>query len=503
MTRNRLKHGAILAGILAAVSMTPAFGAEAPATDGLHWGPCPADTGPGAEQLRCSTVRVPLDYRDPGGKTIDIAVSKLASSAPEKRRGVLLMNPGGPGGSGLGMPATLAQLGMPASVRQSYDLIGFDPRGIGHSAPVRCGLRPGQPAVVPEYPLNPAEVAATAKESKAVAQQCAASTSGPELRYTTTANTVRDMDRIRAALGESKISYYGVSYGASLGAAFASANPARTDRFVLDSNPGDTTLSRDVLRRFGLGMEQRFPDFAAWAADRNTTYHLGATPAQVRDSYFTLAARLDKQPVDEVNGKLFRAFVFSKLYRNATFPELAAQWQELASGNGTAVRAAQQQNNPLDNEQSAQLAISCGDVQWPHRVSQYQHDVAEDRNRFPMFGAAAASINPCAYWPKPAEPPIRMTSTGPNLLLLQNLRDPATPYVGGRLARAKLGDRARLVSVDEGGHGAYLWRQNPCANGLATGYLVHGSFPRDDVSCAAAPENTKHRTANVQLPRWW
>ncbi|MFI7290083.1 hypothetical protein ACIBRY_26065 [Streptomyces anulatus] len=191
-------------------------------TDGekLSWKKCPE--GVAAAGVECTTLDVPLDYEKPDGKTIGIAVSRLASKNPDKRRGVLLTNSGGPGGETLTMPATLRKLGLPKSVLDSYDIIGMDPRGVGRSTPVTCGLKlTDHPSNIPTYARNAVDVAAEAKRVEAVAKKCAASRTAALLPHITTANTARDLDRVREAdldrvreaLGESKVSYFGISYG--------------------------------------------------------------------------------------------------------------------------------------------------------------------------------------------------------------------------------------------------------------------------------------------------
>ncbi|MGC7101890.1 alpha/beta hydrolase [Amycolatopsis lurida] len=445
-----------------------------------EWAPC-ADSA----QLLCTTLTVPLDYRNPSGEQIELAISKLPSTKPAQRRGVLLLNPGGPGGAGLSMPADLAAAGLPASVLDTYDLIGFDPRGVGRSSPVTCDLRPEQVASnVPPYAKDAADVAARAEFAREVAKQCAESVSGARLPFITTANTARDMDLIRAALGEPKISYFGGSYGSYLGAVYATLFPQRTDRIVLDSVTGPGGLDPAGSRLLGQGLEDRFPDFARWAADRDGTYELGRNPRQVKAKYFELAAKLDANPIAGIDGALFRHFTFGSLYRDANFPVLAQQWQALdrADAPGVSGQAAQDVTNLL----SSQLYVICGDTNWPEDVATYQRNVEQDRKRYPMFGAAGANIWPCAFWAtEPAEPPVTITDDGPStVLLVQNRRDPATPLAGAREMRRALGDRARMVTADQGGHGAYL-SENACANNAVTRFLVDGTRPARDVSCGA------------------
>ena len=296
-------------GLGASMTTLPAA-AEEKKTPQVKWGQCPEDVVAEAAPtvLQCTTMPVPLDYAHPEGEQIDLTVSRLAVTDPDKRRGVLMLNPGGPGGSGLALSALLVAQGLPSSVTDRYDLIGMDTRGIGHSTPVSCGFTTDSPyySNIPPYAVDDAAVTAQAKVAEQAAKQCADNDDNGRLRHLTTANTARDLDRIRAALGEEKTSYLGYSYGTALGAAYASMFPDRSDRMVLDSNVGDTHLNRDGMRRYALGMEQTLPDFAKWAAGRHDSYGLGRTPSQVRASYLAIAGRLDKAPVAGIDGGLFR-----------------------------------------------------------------------------------------------------------------------------------------------------------------------------------------------------
>ncbi|GAB2958368.1 alpha/beta hydrolase [Streptomyces heilongjiangensis] len=485
-------------GLGASLTTVPAAAEEAK-TPRANWGRCPDDVVAEATPtvLQCATVSVPLDYARPEGEQIDLTVSRLAATDPDKRRGVLMLNPGGPGGSGLALSALLVAQGLPSSVTDRYDLIGMDTRGIGHSTPVGCGFTTDSPyySNIPPYAVDDAAVTAQAKVAEQVAQQCADNDDDGRLRHLTTANTARDLDRIRAALGVEKTSYLGYSYGTALGAAYASMFPERSDRIVLDSNIGDTHLDRDGMRRYALGMEQTLPDFAKWAADRHDSYGLGRTPRQVRASYLTIAGRLDKAPVAGIDGGLFRLLTFGHLFKQTQYPTLAQTWQTLLEGDAAAVRSlrADQQDgtdgpvSPTDNALTVFLAATCNDVEWPEDVDTYRRGVAEDRERYPLYGAATANITPCAFWPyAPAEPPVEVDTEGPrNVLLLQNRRDASTPHVGGKMLREKFGDRARLVSVDDSGHGVYVLGKNSCALNTTTRYLVEGEMPAKDTFCRA------------------
>ncbi|MCX2731343.1 alpha/beta hydrolase [Saccharopolyspora sp. NFXS83] len=479
-----------LAGSLLAVPSTAEGAAPEPT-----WGPCPADVAAGAYPLQCTTVPVPVNYADPDGPQIDLMISRLASDRPDRRRGVMLLNQGGPGGSGLSFSVDLANQGLPASVMEGYDLIGMDTRGVGHSAPVSCGFTDEQAKYgnIPPYAVDDAAVDERAEAARTIADQCAQHDQDGVLRSLTTANMARDLDRVRAALGEEKASLYGASYGTALGAAYASMFPERADRVVLDSNIGDTVLDRDGMRRYALGTEETFPDFAAWVAERHGSYGLGSTPEQVRRTYFELAERLDAHPMADVDGGVFRLVTFGGLFGEPAYGRTAQLWQSLHRSDEAAVRRQLAEATPaepsvVDNSLSVFLSVTCNDVAWPEDVETYRRGVAEDREKYPVYGAATANVLPCAFWShEPAEPPVPVLADGPdNVLILQNRRDPVTPHRGAELLREKFGDRARLVSADESGHGTYMNSGNACASAVTTAFLVDGTRPDQDVSCAAS-----------------
>ncbi|MGW7533955.1 alpha/beta hydrolase [Amycolatopsis sp. NPDC054798] len=487
--------------VLAAAALTatavPAY--ATPSKSSVNWGACPADVA--SPLLRCASLEVPLDYRHPDGKKISIAISRLPSGNAAKRRGVLLFNPGGPGGPGLAFPLIWAQLGAPASLLAEYDLIGFDPRGVEHSNPVSCELKPEQLSFTPKYAHNREEVVRASEAAKQVAAQCASSASASILPYVTTANTARDMDRIRAALGEQKISYFGLSYGTYLGGVYASLFPDRTDRVVLDSVVGPTGVDITTARRFAEGMQDRFPDFAKWAAARNSIYALGTTPAEVTANFFQLADKLDQHPAGRIDGSAFRMVTHSLTYQTLTFPRLAQAWQALLSNPAPAAESLRPLlADPVQSQRSTMLSVICGDNAWPRQISTYQRNVAEDRVTYPMIGGATANVWPCARWSyQPVEPPVQFSDQGPsNLLLVQNTRDPATPLSGALETREAFGDRARLVTVEQGGHGVGIPFLNGCGFAAVTDFLVHGIRPETDKYCGAEANVTRSLTPQQQ-----
>jgi pimeloyl-ACP methyl ester carboxylesterase len=481
--RWRLVAGAV-AAVLVATGLVlgpgPLATAGRAADTSLSWGPCPGVQEP-TLGLECSTLTVPLDYAKPHGKTIDVAVSRLPSTRPDERRGVLLLNIGGQGDSQAALPLTLVSLGLPASVRERYDLVEFDPRGIGRSTPLTCDLRPDQAATLipPPYAKDAADVEQRAVQAHQIADQCANSSTGHLLPYITTTNVARDMDRIREALGEQRISYLGYSDGTRLGTVYAALFPNRTDRMVFDSVSGLGGLDAIGARRWGLGFELRFPDFTRWAASRDGTYGLGATSDRVRTKFLGVVDQLDQQPVAGINGAGLRALTFGLLFNDSTFPALAETLRALGNGQAPPLP-------PLGpgGDFSGQLALSCNKPGWPKDVETYQRHVAEDRVRYPLFGPAAANVWPCAFWPSGPEAAVDISRAGSsNILLVNNLRDPGTPYVGAVELRRALGKRARLVTVDEGGHLSYLFGDNACGDDIETAFLVDGKRPPTDRFC--------------------
>ncbi|MFH8973264.1 alpha/beta hydrolase [Streptomyces sp. NPDC017890] len=469
----------------------------------ITWGKCPPlpEGQPRDPHLACGTLKVPLDYQDPGGKKIDVAVSRLSTAKPGKRHGVLLLNPGGPALGGLGMPETMAST-LPKSVLDRYDLIGFDPRGVAHSTPQSCGLQDPSVAGLFPYPAADGSITKNVTLAKAAAKQCA-DTLGKTLRHYSTANTARDMDRIRQALGEKKISYWGQSYGTYLGSVYRSLFQKHTDRMVLEGNVDPTKVwANQVADTWGKGMADRFPDAARVAAAQADTLKLGTNVAEVTHTYLTLADRLDRTPAVmpgapvPLDGALLRNMTYALLQHNDTLPTLAKFWKaadNLSHGSTTAadnevlkeVFAATPTSPgiPADNQATMFMALTCGDAEWPHDVDGYAARTTADREKWPLTAGMPANIWACAYWDKPAEATVKITEGGPrNTLILQNRRDNATPWEGGVGLHKSLGDGSAFVGVDNGGHYVY-GAGSACADKATVGFLATGHLPRKDVHC--------------------
>jgi pimeloyl-ACP methyl ester carboxylesterase len=494
MTTTRRK-AALPAGVAAAVVLA-ALSAAAAADDGaaLDWGVCAGDDLDPRQQ--CATLDVPLDHDEPRGERIELAVSRITAADPGARRGTLILVPGGPGEPGLSDP-TAATRSLPPEVLSAYDLVSFDPRGVARSTPVSCGLAHEDLSLVRlrPWPGPDGGIAENAENAEHLADACAAH-GGPLLGEISTANEARDIDLIRQALGTQRISLWGVSYGTYAGAVYAQLFPDRTDRVVLDSvnDPDPTRVARGWLANYAVGVEDAFPAFAAWAADPGNPQRLADAPEQVRPLFLDLAARLDAEPIPwpggnpaELSGNTLRQTLLDTLYAPDRYPRLAEMMR--AALDGTALPApSTPPDEVMQNTAAAAVATICNDVAWPTDLDTYARGVLASRESHPLTAGMPMNVAPCAFWPRPAEPPVEIIARGPsNVLMVQNLHDPATPHSGALRMRESLGHRARMVTVDATGHGSYARTGNTCGDRHVTTFLLTGHRPAADTFCPAEP----------------
>ncbi|MGW3007992.1 alpha/beta hydrolase [Streptomyces sp. NPDC001219] len=488
------------ATVAATLTAAPVARAEAPGTQGpaLTWRPCAQPGGPTGQE--CAQLPVPLDYRDPDGPQLTLAVTRVRSERPAARRGTLLVIPGGPGGSGVRRLETKGRA-LQKALAGTYDLVSFDPRGVGGSTRTGCALDPGDRHLVTfrSWPAPDGGIGGNAARARRIAEACRHN-GGAVLRSLTTANEVRDIDRLRRALGEEKLSAWASSYGTYVGAVYAQKYPRHTDRWVLDSidDPDPSRVARGWLANMAVGADDRFPDFAAWAADparEHEGLRLARRPEDVRPLFLALAAKLDRAPKDTTTpGVPLTGNRLRQALQNAL------QSDGLFAGLGRLVRQAQDPAavpvlpdalaGPMPDEDAAvTMATICNDVRWPAAsVPAHRRAVAADRARHPLTAGMPVNITPCAFWKAPAERPTRITADGPsNILMVQNRRDPYTPYAGALKMRRALGDRARLLTLDQSGHGghrAYLDNGTACGDRTVSTFLTTGRRPRTDTECA-------------------
>ncbi|WP_435604230.1 alpha/beta hydrolase [Streptomyces sp. bgisy130] len=478
----------------------PVARANAPGTNGpgtnrpaLTWRPC-AEPG-GLSGQECARLPVPLDYRDPDGPQIGLAVTRVRSERPAARRGTLLVIPGGPGGSGVQRLAAKGPA-LRKAMAGAYDLVSFDPRGVGGSTRASCELDPADRHLVTlrSWPGPDGEIDANVARARRVAEACRRH-GGAVLRSFSTVNEARDIDRLRRALGEEKLSAWAYSYGTYVGAVYAQKFPRHTDRWVLDSSgdPDPSRVGRGWLANTAAGTDDRFPDFAAWAADparESEGLRLARRPADVRPLFLALAAKLDREPKESttpgvpLTGNRLRQALQSALQSDALFAEAARLIQQ-AQDPAAAPVLPDVVAGPLPDEDAAvTTATVCNDVRWPASVPAHRRAVAADRARHPLTAGLPANITPCGFWQAPAEPPTRITADGPsNILMVQNRRDPYNPYFGALKMRRSLGERARLLTLEHGGHGAYLTNGPVCGDRTVTAFLTTGRRPQTDTGC--------------------
>ncbi|MER6916335.1 alpha/beta hydrolase [Streptomyces sp. NPDC000594] len=458
--------------------------------------------------FQCATIKVPLDYKRPTGKTLDLAISRVKTSVKGKRQGVLLFNPGGPGGAGLDMPEMMREA-LPKSVRDAYDLVGFDPRGIGNSSPVTCGLTNSD--MQWPRPYKEKTFAKDVSWAKGVADKCRKK-QGDKLKYITTRNTARDMDVLRIVLGEKKLNYLGYSYGTHLGAVYSQLFPTKTGRFVLDSAVDPKLAWRGMIQIWAEGAEPAFKRWASWTAQRNSTYKLGTTEAAVTKTFYDLVAQADRKPIviegEKITGDDIRGGMRQLFFEVQFAAEQVVELKKAAAGKAGKRLAPQQAPErgflkpvPVDNMDAGFWSVVCADnsAAWPRDVEQYRKDAIRDKARYPLYGDFGSNIKPCAFWDASVEPAIKINNSVPSLIL-QNEWDSQTPYAAGVGMRKAL-KGAKLVTVKNGvGHGIYLFGGNSCADRLTTSYLTTGKLPAKDATCTAPAARSGERADAPAFP---
>jgi pimeloyl-ACP methyl ester carboxylesterase len=460
-----------------------------PVAGGIAWTSC----GGG---FQCGTVQVPLDYAHPDAGTIDIALNRKPATIPSQRIGSLLVNPGGPGASGIDFLVAFAPA--LAFLNRSFDLIGFDPRGIGRSAPVRCLDGPHLDAFFALDGVldDPQEKAATVQADKDFAAGCE-QLSGRVLPFVDTVSAARDMDVMRAALGDDKLTYLGFSYGTYLGEHYARLFPTHIRALVLDAVL-DPSLSADALNISQAAAFQQ--NLNAFLADCNA--HKSVAPrcafAQSGDPATKLDAlmqRLDTTPMPVGNRQLTRALfetaVAAELYDQSFWPDLDRGLTQADTGQGSLLMSFadsylnRSPDGTYKNEIEANYAVNCLDHPAPTDLSAYDNLASEYAQASPFFGPSSQySDLPCAYWPaKPTGTSGPLNVIGaPPILLVGGTNDPATPYAWAVAAHQQIAGSI-LLTRNGNGHGSY--GVSLCATVAEIRYLVNLTLPADGTVCTS------------------
>lgn len=462
-----------------------------PALAAIDWGPCP-DAG----RDECGTLAVPLDYDDPARETITLALRRSPATDPARRLGSIVVNPGGPGGSGFGLGASLQRSLQRSGARggevaSRYDFVGFDPRGVSASTPVECTDDLDPFYADDATPDDDTERAALIAAMERHAQSCAAR-SGRLLPFVSSRDTARDLEQIRRALGDEQLNFIGYSYGTELGALYAEEFPDRVGRIVLDGavdpNLGGVELAREQAR----SLEASFDRFVAdCAADSRCPYHSGGDPGGAFD---LLMARLDASPLPSRDGRTVHASqavsgIATALFDTSQWPTIASALARAQLGDGTALLELfdnypeREPDGSYPNLPEANNAINCLDYVWPRGDAGYDALVTDTRAESPRFGQAfLREFLPCAYWPVPPRPKGEFDGkpTATPVLVVGTTNDPSTPYSWSEsLAEAIPG--AVLLTYEGDGHTAYL--RDACIDAAVNTYLLDGTPPAAGTVC--------------------
>ncbi|MFV0126964.1 alpha/beta hydrolase [Streptomyces sp. HMX112] len=487
----------IAAGALVAGAIAAGPSAAEPRTPALTWKGCATKQYP---KLQCASVRVPLDHDEPDGEGITLALSRIAHTA-KTSQGPLLVNPGGPGGSGRSLAGFVAA-SLPAKVAAQYDIVGFDPRGVGASRPA-LDCRPGHFAP-PRPDSVPADQRAE-RENLARAASFARACGdkyGPLLRHIDTVSTAKDLDVIRQALGAPRISYFGYSYGTYLGTVYAKLFPHRVRRLVLDSvvNPHGVWYDVNIAQDFAF--DARHKAFLAWVAKHHDVYRLGSDPARVEARWYAMRAELRTRPAGKRVGpaELEDTFLPGGYY-NGFWPVLAGAFAAYVNDKDPAPLVSAHQGFAAhdasdDNGYSVYAAVQCRDAGWPRDWGVWHRDSWDVHAKAPFSTWNNAWYNaPCAFWPVESLTPPDVTNDDlPPVLLFQATDDAATPFEGGVAVHHRLRGSSLVVERGGGNHAITL-AGNACLDRHLARYLETGEVPRGgrnggaaDAECAAAPE---------------
>jgi pimeloyl-ACP methyl ester carboxylesterase len=456
----------------------------------LSWEPCRAGEGPSGYQ--CASLEVPLDPADPAKGNIALALDRRPAGA--KAIGSLLVNPGGPGASGVDfLPEAVSM--MPASLLSRFNVVGFDPPGVGHSDPITCG----DPAQLSSYfnvdpaPLSQAGLDELISADRAFAQGCER-LSGRVLPYVSTVDAARDMDLIRHALGDPKLNYLGFSYGTYLGAVYAELFPTKVRAMVLDGalDPGLPAITQVDQQAASLqGQLMQF--FSACGRDSSCPWHPGADPAA---AYQALLDRVRRHPLPVLNSSAVvgpAAFLYGSaaaLYDPSTWIDLAEALAQASQGNGTFMAelfdlyVGRRSNGTYSNVQEANAAVNCLDAPSPSLAQ-----IEQAAPKAEALGGALGlldlySLIGCDVWPVPASgtnTPIHAPGSPP-IVVVGSTGDPITPYAWAKALAAQLPQGVLLTRVGDG-HTAY--RSSACIRSYVDAYLISLKVPPAGTTCAS------------------
>ncbi len=458
----------------------------------LSWSGC-------GHGLQCATAIAPLDWADPAGATIELALIRQPATGGQPR-GSLLVNPGGPGGSGVDFIRDSIDFATSERLQREFDVVGFDPRGIGASTPVVCTdddteLDAYIYGIVPGVRGTDAWIAASEQGNAAFGQGCLAHT-GALLGHVDTGSAARDLDLLRAALGDTTLNYLGYSYGTYLGARYAELFPEKAGRLVLDGAIDPSTSEFDVTLTQARGFESALTAYLEDCLGRKGCPFTGSADA-ARTRIAGLLRRLDAHPIPASDGRMLGAntmfsAVILPLYNRSNWSYLDELFSNTLAGDpSTAFFLADVYNDRAadgsytTNGTEAFTAVNCLDYPSDGDVATMRAQAQQLEREAPVFGPwMAYGGTLCPQWPFPAvgsRAPITAPGS-PDILVVGTTNDPATPYVWAQALAAQL-ERGHLVTRHGEGHTAY--GESTCVTGVVDAFLVDGTVPASDPDCAA------------------
>ncbi|MET7654299.1 alpha/beta fold hydrolase [Streptomyces sp. NPDC005486] len=508
---SRLRAAAVTALLLS--SMVAGCGDDSQDEDltaqKLSWKECPAPSRaegggsapsplPDGDQWQCATMKAPLDWDDPRGDTIGIALIRAAASGDESGRiGSLIFNFGGPGGSGV---RTLPAFGEEyAALRTRYDLVSFDPRGVGRSAGVRCENDQQLDAYFQQdsTPDDTAERTALLDSAKDFNAACEKN-SGKTLPNVRTTDAARDMDLMRKVLGDDKLYYFGISYGTELGGVYAHLFPKHVGRAVFDAVVDPTQTSEQGSLGQARGFQLALDNFAEDCASRTEDCPVGETAQDVEDRITQLLKNLDDRPIPgifprELTQSTATNGIAQALYSKDFWEYLTEGLEQAYAGDGKILMLlsdllnGRNENGEYSNITAANISINCADDKPRYSTAQVQRRLPEFRAASSVFGDFLAwGMVGCTDWPVPGaadHPDVSAPGSAP-ILVVGNTGDPATPYEGARKMVDALGPGVGVELTYKGqGHGAY-GSKNKCVRTAVNGYLLNGKVPAEGTVCS-------------------
>jgi pimeloyl-ACP methyl ester carboxylesterase len=439
---------------------------------------------------------VPLDYAKPDGETIELALIRAQARDRKNRIGSLVFNFGGPGASGVHTLPSLAS--EYDALRSRYDLVSFDPRGVGRSVPVECLDDPELDKLAAEDPTpdDTAEEKTYLEGIETFTDGCEEN-SGDELPYVGTRNAARDLDLMRQVLGDKKLYYFGISYGTELGGVYAHLYPKNVGRAVFDAVVDPTLDTVQSALGQVRGFQQALDNFAEDCLERGDACRLpGSSVQEIEDWITGFLDRLDKKPIPGLGERMLTEGqaangIIQTLYSKEYWKLLEQGLDEADGGDGALLMTfsdaltGRSENGTYSNIQAAGTAIGCVDTKDRYTLDEAKAMVPEFRKASPVFGEYLAwGQASCTKWPVPGtwDHPDVSAPGAPPIVLVGTTGDPATPYAGTEAMARALGEHVAVVVTYKGeGHGAYS--SSPCVRKAVNTYLLEGEPPSDGTVC--------------------